>query len=271
MTALQKRLEKEIKAVYSKAHTEIKGKIAKIQVELDATESTDPRTRYLLLKKQRLKNIESQIANIELNAERTAMQMIDEYMVAVYKGTYNASAEQLGFSLVDNGAVKKILTGEENPFVKIKALTDHDEITAKMKSEFMTGLLQGESMPKLARRFKQVGEGYLKKTIRIARTETMRVTNSAKMDVAKHGEDLGYRVRKRWVATHDDRTRDDHLAMDGVSVDVNEPFILPDGSKMMFPCDISMGADAGQVINCRCTMVEELLRDEHGNLIIDRR
>ena len=61
---------------------------------------------------------------------------------------------------------------------------------------------------------------------------------------------------KRWVATMDSRTREDHLAMDGVEVPQDEPFVLPDGSKMMFPGDISMGADVSQVVNCRCTMIE---------------
>jgi hypothetical protein len=30
------------------------------------------------------------------------------------------------------------------------------------------------------------------------------------------------------------------------------PFVLPDGSRMMYPGDTSLGADAGQTINCRC-------------------
>ena len=37
---------------------------------------------------------------------------------------------------------------------------------------------------------------------------------------------------------------------------------------MMFPGDISLGADAGQVINCRCTVVEFIKRDEEGNLVM---
>jgi len=61
---------------------------------------------------------------------------------------------------------------------------------------------------------------------------------------------------KRWVSTTDGRVREDHLAMNGVEVPQDEPFVLPDGSKMMFPADISLGADVSQVVNCRCTMIE---------------
>jgi uncharacterized protein with gpF-like domain len=263
-----KQLEKEIKSVYSKAHQEIKGQLEKVQGMLSEAKADTPQQRYLMLKRDRLQAIEKQIVDIELNAERTALDMIEKKMVDVYGYNYNLNAEQMGFATVENSAIKKILTREENPFVKIKALTDRDEISAKMKNEFMSSLLQGESIPKMARRFKNVGEGRLKNTIRIARTETTRVQNSAKMDVGKHGEELGFVMMKRWVATTDHRVRDDHLAMNGVEVEQDEPFVLPDGSKMMFPGDISMGADAGQVINCRCTVVEFIKRDEEGNLVM---
>jgi hypothetical protein len=44
--------------------------------------------------------------------------------------------------------------------------------------------------------------------------------------------------------------------MTGKEVPQDEPFVLPDGSKMMFPADISLGAPPEQTINCRCTMIE---------------
>ena len=108
----------------------------------------------------------------------------------------------------------------------------------------------------MATRLKNVSEKSLKDSIRIARTETTRVQNSAKMDIGKHGQELGFEMWKRWVATTDGRVREDHLAMNGVEVPQDEPFVLPDGSKVMFPGDISMGAPPEQTINCRCTMIE---------------
>ena len=125
-----------------------------------------------------------------------------------------------------------------------------------MKSELLTSLLKGEGIPKMARRLKNVSEKSLKDSVRIARTETTRVQNSAKMDIGKEGQRLGYEMEKVWIATADSRTRPEHIAMNGVEVPQDEPFVLPDGTKMMFPGDISMGADASQVCNCRCTMVE---------------
>ncbi|WP_293180352.1 hypothetical protein [Oceanithermus sp.] len=72
----------------------------------------------------------------------------------------------------------------------------------------------------------------------------------------------GYEYKK-WVATKDARVRGrrkrdrhDHLHLDGVTVHVNEAFRDPrSGEMLMFPGDTSLGAGAGAVVNCRCTLV----------------
>lgn len=54
-----------------------------------------------------------------------------------------------------------------------------------------------------------------------------------------------------WDATMDGRERPDHKAMNKVEVrGMDAPFVLPDGSRMMFPGDDSLGASAAQVIQC---------------------
>ena len=263
-----KSLERDIKKVYTKSYNELKVELDKVQSMLSTIPDSDPKKRYLLLKKDRLQSIERQMIDIEAHANETAIKMITNRMHDVYKYNYNTSADQLGFSVLDNSAVKKILTKEENPFVLVKKLTNKPDVVARLQGEFTSSLLQGESIQKMARRFKNVAEKDLSNAVRVARTETTRVQNSAKMDIGKHGEELGFVMMKRWVATTDHRTRDDHLAMNGEEVEQDEPFVLPDGSKMMFPGDISLGADASQVCNCRCTVVEFIKRDENGNLVM---
>lgn len=252
-----KSLENGINKVYTKAYQEMKKEasdiLTKIQLNPDMPLA---KKMALMTKHDRLNNLSNQLANTVYNANSMAQKMVNKEMVNIYEMNYNENAKKLGFDVVDHTAVKKILTEEENPFNKISSLYDKVGIRNKMKGELMTGLLKGESIDKIARRFKNVSEKSLKDSIRIARTETTRVQNSAKMDVGYHGQELGFDMWKRWVATTDGRVREDHLAMNGVEVPQDEPFVLPDGSKMMFPADISMGADASQVINCRCTMIE---------------
>ena len=60
-------------------------------------------------------------------------------------------------------------------------------------------------------------------------------------------------IERTWDATGDKRTREDHMAMEGQMVKgFSAPFVAPDGSRLMFPGDTSLGASAKQTIRCRC-------------------
>lgn len=91
----------------------------------------------------------------------------------------------------------------------------------------------------------------------VARTETLTALRAGQQESIQQAmTEEGVQnneVKKTWSSTGDDRTRDDHMDMDGETVPIDEPFELPDGSLVMFPGDVSMGADAAQIINCRCT------------------
>lgn len=91
----------------------------------------------------------------------------------------------------------------------------------------------------------------------VARTETLNVMREARVESTKQLIDTGRvkkgQVKKIWDSTGDDgRTRDSHLEMEGVAVSIDEPFVLPDGSRLMYPGDSSLGAPASETINCRC-------------------
>lgn len=92
----------------------------------------------------------------------------------------------------------------------------------------------------------------------ITRTETIQSLNRSQFEAITQASDLGAmkknQARKEWDTAGDNRVRHDHALMDGQVVNFNEPFIAPDGSLMMFPGDISLGASAKQIINCRCRM-----------------
>ena len=62
---------------------------------------------------------------------------------------------------------------------------------------------------------------------------------------------MGIKVRKRWVATKDGRTRHAHQHLDGQTVDWDKSFISELG-KIRFPGDPR--AKPANVYNCRCTV-----------------
>lgn len=252
-----KELERKIKNTYTAVYQELKEEAASVLAKINLNPDMALTQKMALMAKyDRLNTLSNQLANTAYEANSAAQRMINDEMVNIYEMNYNEDAKNLGFALTDHGAVKKILKEEENPFNMISSLHDKTGIRNQMKGQLMQGLLKGESIPKIAKRLKNVSEKSLKDSIRIARTETTRVVNSAKMDIGKEGQRLGFNMWKRWIATTDSRVREDHIAMNGVEVPQDEPFTLPDGSKLMFPGDISMGAPPEQVINCRCTVVE---------------
>jgi SPP1 gp7 family putative phage head morphogenesis protein len=112
--------------------------------------------------------------------------------------------------------------------------------------------MQGESIPNLAKRMQDITNKTLSESIRIARTETTRVENSAKQDVGEHGEKLGFKMKKQWISTSDGRTRPEHAGADGQIVDIDKPFIVG-GEELMYPGDES--GSAWNTINCRCTTI----------------
>ena len=57
---------------------------------------------------------------------------------------------------------------------------------------------------------------------------------------------------KKWKARMDGRERPTHGAMNGQTVQADQPFVSPRGAMLMFPCDSSLGAPLSERARCRC-------------------
>ncbi len=86
---------------------------------------------------------------------------------------------------------------------------------------------------------------------RIAQTETM-IGMAEAAEAAARTLDIGY--TKQWCISGLGNTRETHELMDGIEVDADEPFTLPD-CQMMYPHDTGMGAPASEIINCACDCI----------------
>lgn len=62
--------------------------------------------------------------------------------------------------------------------------------------------------------------------------------------------DAGYTL-KTWHGMLDKRERDTHIAMEGTTVPIEQPFDVG-GSFLMMPGDWSLDPDPAEVVNCRC-------------------
>lgn len=62
------------------------------------------------------------------------------------------------------------------------------------------------------------------------------------------------KTSKTWVSMEDNRVRETHAEIDGVTIPIGEPFMVGN-SMMMFPKDTSLDADPEEIVNCRCTVM----------------
>lgn len=93
------------------------------------------------------------------------------------------------------------------------------------------------------------------RAVTIARTEGLRAANNGHVEAVKSYLDQHpeFTVIKTWMATKDDRTRDDHRGMDGQQViGLYTPFIAPSGDRVQWPHDEN--APLRSVVRCRCTV-----------------
>ena len=86
---------------------------------------------------------------------------------------------------------------------------------------------------------------------RIAQTEAM-IGAADAADLAAAELDVNY--TKQWCISGLGNTRETHEAMDGVTVDRDELFQLPD-CMMRYPHDTLYNPPAGEIINCACSCI----------------
>ena len=194
--------------------------------------------------------------------EKTA-KIINEYMPKAYNTGAREWAKGFNASFAKNVKIPDVKAIERAskknqllPKPRVDIPKDLKWNERKIKSALLQSILKGESNPKLAKRLQEAVGMNKTSAIRNARTMMTASHNMGKQTFAEEAVEMGIKVKKMWIATNDDRTRDSHAEMDGVVVDVNEPFILTnmDGSQceLMFPADPD--GDPEQIYNCRCTM-----------------
>lgn len=58
-------------------------------------------------------------------------------------------------------------------------------------------------------------------------------------------------TKKQWITEKDNRVRKTHMEVDDNIIAIDKYFVVGD-SYMRFPHDLSMGASAREIVNCRC-------------------
>ncbi len=118
------------------------------------------------------------------------------------------------------------------------------ETNAKMQDDFAEGVKKGESIPELKKRVSSLfTDMAVYRSERIARTETILASNFSTEEAYKES---GVVEAKEWLATRDERTDDECIALDGKIVKLGGKF---------FRDGYFSGETPPIHVNCRCTLI----------------
>lgn len=164
----------------------------------------------------------------------------------------------LAFTLYDEETVMRLVTKDPEllptmpPKLQIAIKADKRWNMRKFSDTIISGILQGKSIDHIADDLQNVVGMQRTAAIRNARTAVTSAENGGRQASYEHAAAMGVQVRKRWIATKDNRTRDSHAAMDGVEIGYAEAFSTPLGSQMLYPGDTN--GKPADLYNCRCTV-----------------
>lgn len=280
-------MEKRIAKEYKQAEKEIQGKIDDYMQRFRlkdekwrewVAEGTKTKKEYQqwrigqMAVGDRWEKMRQEIAENLAHTDQIAKSITKSYMPEVYANNFNYATYQIemqskinttlydSFTLYDRQTVERLMRDNPQmlpaPGKKVsQAIAEGKAVRwneQQLQSVMVQGILQGESIPKLAKRLAtDVGDADMRAAIRNARTMTTGAQNAGRIDSYHRAEDMGIEMEQEWRATLDDRTRHEHRVLDGQRVKVGDPFSV-DGYEIMYPGDPS--ADPEMIYNCRCTL-----------------
>lgn len=214
-------------------------------------------TKNKLLRLDQIQQSAKSLAEDMYAINKDVNDWINEESVGVFMENANFAAYDMEnqmkaygvFDLYDKHTVRDLQMTQKSLF-KYKDVAWNNR---NIKNSITKSVLEGESIPKTAKRLGEaLGSKNRKSMELIARTAMTSAQNQGRLSRYEEAESLGIKLNKVWLSTHDDRTRESHVYMDGESVDIHEEF----SNGLQYPGDSD--GEPEEVYNCRCTMITEI-------------
>lgn len=280
------KLEKQIRQVYKQAAEEVQKKLddfirrhkarnaQMLQMVADGKMSKQDYQRWMRGQvfqgdqwKQKLKDV----TDVYVHADEKAREIVGGTSKNVFMEAANYTAYDLekgmrgavAFNVYDAKTVERLLKKDPKmlPEWKIDQPKDYKWNEKRVRNAVAQGIIQGESVEEVGDRLTgELATSNATKMDMFARTAINGAQNAGRMDRLHEAEEMGIEVRKKWLATLDQRTRDTHQALDGQEQPVDEPFVV-DGMKIDYPGDPF--APPELVYNCRCTLTYVYPKYQH--------
>jgi len=204
------------------------------------------------------------VTRVYVHADEVARKIVGDSIKNEFVRFANDAAEDMerhfrgaiSFDLYDKTTVTRLL--KDNPKMlpewKIDKPKDYIWNEKRVQNAVTQGIIQGEPISDIANRLcTDLATSNARKMDNFARTAVTGAQNAGRIDRMHQAQNMGIRVRKKWLASHDDRVRDSHAQLDGQEAEVDEDFVTINGNHIAFPGDPS--APPEEVYNCRCTLL----------------
>lgn len=280
---LQKKLDKYMKKFTTKDAIWKKS----VEAGLKTQEEYDQWRLQAIAGGERWEKMKDRIVADQLHTNQIAREIIDREMPGIFELNANFALYQVehdaqidtSLTLYNRDAVDRILRDDPEMLLppgrrvseQIRQGKAERWERQKVQSVMTQGILQGESIPKLASRLASaVADSDYKAAVRNARTMATNAQNAGRYDAYNRLESNGVELTLEWAATLDNRTRHEHRMMHGQRRNVGEPFEVS-GVKIMYPAQTGsfMGISnlpQETIWNCRCTLLAFVKGYEHDTI-----
>lgn len=210
------------------------------------------------LQVERLLNVANVINNLIGEPGINVRQSIKAHIVKQGTDAYNSvwyELEQsnnilLDFDVLDPHYLETIMEQPVAGKRLSKRLEDNVNQLAKASNNAISrGFMQGKAYADIARDISTETQASYKRAVRIARTESGRVSSISTQKGYKEATGKGIGLKKMWLATLDGHTREDHQHVDGQIREVDKMFQVG-GYDALGPHQVGVPSED---INCRCT------------------
>lgn len=249
---------------FKKRDEEMKALIGTVQNGKEWTEADYKQWRLNQIGRgERYQAMRDRVAHRVTDANAVAVSYTNDATPGIYSlnrnyaaYTIESVAGDVGFDLWDEQTVKRLIV--EQPglmpyYPKDRALKrgidlayGKKQITASVTSSILQGLSIKHMADDLQKRITTMS---CNSAIRTARTAVTGAQNAGRMDSYAAAEKMGIKLKKRWLATLDARTRHSHAMLDGEQVAQDKKF----SNGCRFPGDPQ--GPPWEIYNCRCTLV----------------
>lgn len=267
-------MERHLSAIYSASHKKIQAKMLDFAKGIDSkasellkaikeaeteTEEKAAKNAYLqyfkkeVVKSKAFKDLSAQIALDLFNTNTEASDYINSQTPEIYALNYNWINKEMEKDIQD--FVSQQITSEEadkygdltkQTVLKVKDTRWNEDNIKKSVVVGATLLLGASAIMKRSAKL-TVEKNHSSANMHSSGMGTD-AENKARLDGMYWAEDLGFKMRKVWIATLDSRTRDSHASLDGKEIPLDKLF----DNGLERPRDPN--GIPSEICNCRCSL-----------------